>query len=89
MKRLVVVVALLLAVASAVGCSSGSGVCEAIESGQDPVVAAGASYSALGNPARRVEQAERLREAAEEIRSDCPENTNDALRLENVAGAAR
>lgn len=89
MKRLVVVVALLLAVASAAGCSSGSGVCEAVKSGQDPVVAAGASYSALGDPAQREEQVERLREAAEEIRSDCPENSNDAARLENVAGAAR
>ena len=84
MKRLLVVAALLAAVLSATGCSSASGICDAVKRGEDPVAASGASYSAAGG-SQKEEQAEKLREAAEEIRSSCPAQSNAAERLEGVA----
>lgn len=84
MKRLVVVVTALLAVALLPSCSSSSGICEAVKAGQDPITASGASYAAAGGP-QKLEQAQKMREAAEEIRSSCPEQSNAAARLESVA----
>ena len=62
MKRLVVVVTALLAVALLPSCSSSSGICEAVKAGQDPITASGASYAAAGGP-QKLEQAQKMREA--------------------------